>query len=205
VVGFEGSSRVERVLTAKGAQLDCDLAVVGIGIEPAVEMLSGSAIALDNGILVDERCQTSVPDVFAAGDVANHLHPVFGRVRVEHYNNAEKQGRAVARAVLGTLMAYDYIHSFWSDQYEHNLEYVGFARQWDRTVLRGRYSDRKFLLLYLSQGIMRAAFGLNRGGDPELQADSELRACQNLIRARTPLSEAALADDQVDLWSLTTF
>src|SRR5881275_2397857 len=101
VIGLEGGTRVERVLTAKGAQLACDLVVVGIGIA-----LAGSAIALDNGILVNARCQTSVPDVFAAGDVANLLHPVFGRVRVEHFNNAEKQGRAVARAVLGNLQAY---------------------------------------------------------------------------------------------------
>src|SRR6266480_3953183 len=90
VMGFEGGNQVERVVTAKGAQLACDLVVVGVGIAPAVEALAGSAIALDNGILVNERCQTSVPDVFAAGDVANLLHTVFGRVRVEHFNNAEK-------------------------------------------------------------------------------------------------------------------
>ncbi|HCF83937.1 MAG TPA: hypothetical protein DEV72_01900 [Ktedonobacter sp.] len=143
-----------------------------------------------------------MPDVFAAGDVANLLHPVFGRVRVEHFNNAEKQGRAVARAVLGNLQAYDYIYSFWSDQYEHTLEYVGFARSWERIVLRGSYDSRKFLALYLAQGILQAAFGLNRGGDPELDADAELRACQDLIRGRIRLSEDALADDLVDLRSL---
>src|SRR5258708_1344462 len=141
VIAFEGATRVERVVTAKGAQLACDLVVVGIGVAPALDALAGSAIALDNGILVNARCQTSVPDVFAAGDVANLLHPVFGRVRVEHFNNAEKQGRAVARALLGTLQAYEYIYSFWSDQYEHKLEYVGFARSWERMVLRGS-SDR---------------------------------------------------------------
>ena len=201
VIGFEGDTRVERVLTAKGARLACDLVVVGVGIEPAVDALAGSTIALDNGILVNARCQTSVPDVFAAGDVANLLHPVFGRVRVEHFNNAEKQGRAVARAVLGNLQAYEYIYSFWSDQYEHKLEYVGFARSWERIVLRGSYDSRKFLAFYLTQGILQAAFGLNRGGDPELEADAELRACQDLIRGRIRLSEAALADDRVDLRS----
>jgi 3-phenylpropionate/trans-cinnamate dioxygenase ferredoxin reductase subunit len=202
VIGFEGSTRVERVLTAKGAQLACDLVVVGIGIAPTVDALAGSAIALDNGILVNARCQTSVPDVFAAGDVANLLHPVFGRVRVEHFNNAEKQGRAVARAVLGNLPAYDYIYSLWSDQYEHKLEYVGIARNWERIVLRGSYDSRKFLAFYLTQGILQAACGLNRGGDPELEADAELRACQDLIRGRIRLSETALADDRVDLRSL---
>jgi 3-phenylpropionate/trans-cinnamate dioxygenase ferredoxin reductase component len=202
VIGVEGGSRVERVLTAKGAQLACDLVVVGIGIAPDVDALAGSGIALDNGILVNAQCQTSVPDVFAAGDVANLLHPVFGRVRVEHFNNAEKQGRAVAHAVLGTLQAYEYIYSFWSDQYEHKLEYVGFARRWERIVLRGSYDRRKFLAFYLTQGILQAAFGLNRGGDPELEADAELRACQDLIRGRIRLSETALADDRVDLRSL---
>jgi 3-phenylpropionate/trans-cinnamate dioxygenase ferredoxin reductase subunit len=204
VIGIEGGIRVERVLTAKGARLECDLVVVGIGIAPAVEALAGSAVALDNGILVNDRCQTNVPDVYAAGDVANLLHPVFGRVRVEHYNHAERQGRAVARAVLGNPQPYDYIYSFWSDQYEHTLEYVGFARTWERVVLRGSHDTRKFLAFYLTQGILQAVFGLNRGGDPELNADAELRVCQDLIRARTRLSEAALADDRVDLRSLKT-
>ncbi|HET8851228.1 MAG TPA: FAD-dependent oxidoreductase [Ktedonobacteraceae bacterium] len=204
VIGFEGSDRVERVVTAKGARLACDLVVVGVGIAPATDVLAGSGIALDNGILVNAQCQTSVPDVFAAGDVANLLHPVFGRVRVEHFNNAEKQGRAVARAVLGNLQAYEYIYSFWSDQYEHKLEYVGFARNWERIVLRGSYDSRRFLAFYLTQGILQAAFGLNRGGDPELEADAELRVCQDLIRGRIRLSESTLADDRVDLRSLNT-
>jgi 3-phenylpropionate/trans-cinnamate dioxygenase ferredoxin reductase subunit len=204
VIGLEGGNRVERVVTAKGAHLACDLVVVGIGITPATEALAGSGIALGNGVLVNARCQTSVPDVFAAGDVANVLHPVFGRVRVEHFNHAEKQGRAVARAVLGTLQEYAYIYSFWSDQYEHKLEYVGFARSWERMVVRGSYDSRTFLAFYLTQGILQAACGLNRGGDPELEADAELRACQDLIRGRIRLSETALADDRVDLRSLNS-
>lgn len=204
VIGFEGNARVERVLTANGERVACDLVVVGIGVSPAVEALTDSGLALDNGILVDAQCRTSVPDVFAAGDVANVLHPVFGRVRVEHFNNAEQQGRAAARAVLGTLAGYDYIYSFWSDQYEHKLEYVGFARHWERIVLRGSYGSRRFLAFYLTQGVVQAVFGLNRGGDPELEADSELRACQELIRGRIRLAESALADERVDLWSLTS-
>ena len=202
VTGLEGNQQVERALTAKGARLDCDLVIAAIGIEPALEALSGSGIALENGILVDERCQTSVPDVVAAGDAANIQHPVFGRVRVEHFNNAEKQGRAAARSLLGSRQPFDYIYSFWSDQYEHSLEYVGFARRWDRTVLRGSYKSKKFLLFYLEEGLLQAVLGLNRGGDPELQPDSELRACQDLIHARGKVSPADLADERVDLRSL---
>jgi 3-phenylpropionate/trans-cinnamate dioxygenase ferredoxin reductase subunit len=125
-------------------------------------------------------------------------------VRVEHAYTPEKQGRAVARVVLGTLHAYDDIYSFWSDQYEHKIEYVGYAKKWDRIALRGSYDSRKFLAFYLDDGILRAVLGLNRGGDPEAEPESELRACQALIRARAPLAEAALADERVDLRSLDT-
>jgi len=202
VIALEGRTRVERVLTAKGARLDCDLVVIAIGIQPRVDALSGSGIALDNGILVNAHCQTNVPDICAAGDVANILHPLFGRVRVEHFNNAEKQGRAAARALLGNPQPYDYIYSFWSDQYEHKLEYVGYASRWDRLVVRGSYESRTFLAFYLAQGIMHAACGLNRGGDPELDATTELHVCQELIGQRVRLSEEALADNRVDLRSL---
>ena len=202
VVGFEGSEQLARAITAKGARIDCDLAVVAVGIEPNVDAVRGSEIALDNGIMVDETCRTSAPDVYAAGDVANHLHPVFGRIRVEHYNNAEKQGRAAGRAMLGDQRPYDDIHSFWSDQYEDKLEYVGDGRSWDQVVIRGSLATSQFIALYLSKGIMKAACGLNRGGDPELDADGELRACQGLIRAQAAISAATLADDRVDLRSL---
>jgi 3-phenylpropionate/trans-cinnamate dioxygenase ferredoxin reductase subunit len=104
--------------------------------------------------------------------------------------------------MLGDQRPYDDIHSFWSDQYEHKLEYVGDGRIWDQIVIRGSLANSKFLAFYLSKGIMKAACGLNRGGDPELDADGELRACQGLIRAQSPVSEATLADDLVDLTSL---
>jgi 3-phenylpropionate/trans-cinnamate dioxygenase ferredoxin reductase subunit len=202
VIGLEGNHRVERAITANGKRLDCDLVIAAVGIELGLEPLSGSGIAIDNGILVDQYCRTNVPDVVAAGDAANVQHPVFGRVRVEHFNNAEKQGRAAARALLGSRQPFDYIYSFWSDQYEHSLEYVGFARHWDRTILRGSYETKKFLLFYLAEDRVQAVLGLNRGGDPELQADSELRACQDLIHAHGKVSASALADERVDLRSL---
>src|SRR4029077_14323462 len=131
---LEGSRRVERAVLKSGRSIDCDLVVVAVGIEPNTEVVRGTEVALDNGILVDASCRTNVPDLFAAGDVANHLHPLFGRVRVEHYNNAEKQGTAVARSMLGSDAPYDYLYTFWSDQYEDKLEYVGHATQWDQFV-----------------------------------------------------------------------
>ncbi len=202
VVGFEGTDVVERVVTERGRQLACDLAVIGVGIEPDVTAVASTPIATNNGILIDQGCHTSIADVYAAGDVANHLHPLFGRVRVEHYNGAERMGRAAARAVLGDDEPFGYVHSFWSDQFEHKLEYVGHARRWDSFVVRGSMAEKRFLGFYLEAGVLRAVVGLNSGGDPELEEDSELRACQQLIAARAALPPELLADEGVDLQSL---
>ena len=202
VAAFEGAGRVTAAVTASGRRIGCDFVVAGIGIEPQVPEFAGAAAEQSNGVLVDERCRTSLPDVFAAGDVANHLHPIFGRVRVEHYNNAEKHGRAAARSMLGSEKPYDYIHSFWSDQYEHSLEYVGHATRWDEFVLRGSVEDRRLVGFYLLEGRMLAAVGLNRGGDPEADSDSEMAACARLVGERARPAPDRLADDAVDLWSL---
>ena len=202
VTGFEGSERVEAVATASGARVACDFVVVGVGIEPELPRFAGEGVQQSNGILVDERCRASAPDVYAAGDVANHLHPLFGRVRVEHFNNAEKMGRAAARSMLGSTAPYDYIHSFWSDQYDHKLEYVGHAAAWDRFVVRGSVEERRLLGFYLVGGEVRAAVGLDRGGDPEAEPDSEMAACARLVKARVRPAAEALADETVDLWSL---
>lgn len=203
VVAFEGTERLEAVVTAAGQRVACDFAVVGIGIVPDVAAVKGSPIAQANGILADELCRTSAADVYAAGDVANQLHPLFGRVRVEHYNNAEKQGTAAARSMLGSTAPYDYIHSFWSDQYEHKIEYVGHVAQWDEFVVRGSLAEAKLVGFYLVDAVVSAAVGLDRGGDPELDRDSELAACARLVASRARPARGVLADEHVDLWSLT--
>jgi 3-phenylpropionate/trans-cinnamate dioxygenase ferredoxin reductase component len=200
IVRFEGAGRVEAAVTAKGARVPCDFAVAGVGIEPDLPALS--RVTQDNGILVDELCRTSAPEVYAAGDVANQLHPLFGRVRVEHYNNAEKQGRAAARSMLGSTAPYDYVHTFWSDQYEHKLEYVGHVTQWDHFVVRGSLEEERLIGFYLAGGLVRAAVGLDRGGDPELDHDGEMAACARLVARRARPAPGLLADERTDLWSL---
>ena len=184
VTALEGAERLEAVVTASGHsghRIACDFAVAGVGIQPEVP---GVPVDQDNGILSDELCRASTPDVYAAGDVANHLHPLFGRIRVEHYNNAEKQGAAAARSMLGSTAPYDYVHSFWSDQYEHKIEYVGHADRWDEFVVRGSVDEGKLIGFYLVDGVVRAAVGLDRGGDPELDLDGEMAACSRIVAAR---------------------
>lgn len=199
IVGFEGAERIERAVTKRGRKLDCNLAVVAIGIEPTVDILRGTSVEVENGVLVDATCRTNVPDIFSAGDVANHLHPLFGRIRVEHYNNAEKQAAAAARSMLGSLSEYTYIHSFWSDQYDHKLEYVGHVRKWDRFIVRGSLDDRQLVGFYLQAGQLRAAVGLNRGGDPELDEEGELAKAGRLIAKGARPRTQDLEDQDKDL------
>src|SRR6266542_2270167 len=150
-------------MTANGDRIACDFAVAGIGIDPDVPTVAGSSIAQANGVLVDELCRTSAPDVYAAGDVANHLHPVFGRVRVEH---------------------------------------VGHVAKWDEFVVRGSLEEGRLVGFYLLKGRVQAAVGLDRGGDPELDRDSEMAACAHLVAVQARPARGLLADERVDLWSL---
>jgi len=199
VAAFEGNESLEAAVTAAGRRIPCDFAVAGIGIQPDIPAVP---VAQDNGILADELCRASEPDVYVAGDVANQLHPLFGRVRVEHYNNAEKQGAAAARSMLGATDPYDYLYTFWSDQYDHKIEYVGHVARWDNFVVRGSIAERKLIGFYLVDGVVRAAVGLDRGGDPELDVDSEMAASARLVAARARPAPAVLADEGIDLWSL---
>jgi 3-phenylpropionate/trans-cinnamate dioxygenase ferredoxin reductase subunit len=195
VTRFEGYRRVERVITKRGQRVDCDFAVVGVGVEPVVDFVANSGVETSNGILVDEYCRTNVQDIYAAGDVASHYHPVFQkRMRVEHWQNAIQQSAAAARSMLDRGKPYDAVHWFWSDQYDINLQYAGFHQAWDQVVVRGHPDTRKFIAFYLSQGRIDAVAALNRGKD--------VRRVMPLIKARTAVDPRQLADDGVDLRSL---
>jgi 3-phenylpropionate/trans-cinnamate dioxygenase ferredoxin reductase subunit len=195
VAAFEGTRRVTRVITKNGLRLECDFVVAGIGIEPVVDILDGTGIEVNNGVVVDQYCQTSVPGIYAAGDVANHYHPVFERqIRVEHWHNAVKQGAAAARNMLGRAVPYDEIHWFWSDQYDANLQYAGFHTKWDQLVVRGRLDSGTFLAFYINDDRIDAVVGLNRGKD--------VRRAIPLIKARRTLNLRQLEDESIDLRSL---
>ncbi|HEV3473834.1 MAG TPA: oxidoreductase C-terminal domain-containing protein, partial [Actinomycetota bacterium] len=183
------------VRTTKGDTLEAEAVVVGVGIAPNTELAETAGLEVDNGILVDERCRTSAPAVYACGDVANHQHPVFGRrIRVEHFDNALKMGTHVARVMMGKDEPFEDPHWFWSDQYDINLQYAGFAYQWDDVVIRGSVKDRDFCAFYLNEGVLLACLGMNRG--------REVRRSMKLIAGRARPDPAALRDEDVDLKSL---
>lgn len=179
---LEGNGVVERVVTKSGRRLDCDFVVAGIGIEPEVDLLKAAGAATSDGVDVDDHSRTSLPDVFAAGDIANHHHPIFGRIRVEHWNNADRQGKAAAAALLGVGTPYDYVHSFWSDQFDQKLEYVGFAKAWERIEVDGSIEDLDFIARYYRGDRLLAAAAIGRGGDPEEEGEGELKEIATQIR-----------------------
>ncbi|MGH7541425.1 MAG: NAD(P)/FAD-dependent oxidoreductase, partial [Gemmatimonadota bacterium] len=195
VNAFEGNGRVGAVKTAAGISLPCDFVVLGLGVEPVTAFLGGSGIELDDGVLVDERCRASVEGVFAAGDVANHLHPVFGRrIRTEHWNNAIEQGRVAALNMMGRDSPYDEIHWFWSDQYEHQIQYAGHHREWDDLVIRGSMESRSFAAFYMLGGRVQSVMTIDRS--------SEVQGAMALIRKGGAADAAKLRDEANDLTSL---
>ena len=162
VEAFEGDEAVERVRTSDGRVVECDFVVVGVGVQPRLQLAAQAGLDVDNGILVDEHLETSVPGVFAAGDVANARHPFYGeRIRVEHWANALHQGPAAARNMLGQTVPFDRLPYFFSDQYEVGMEYSGFARDWDRVVFRGDPASREFIAFWISDERVVAGMNVN--------------------------------------------
>jgi len=195
VEAFEGDGAVARVRTDAGRVIECDFVVVGIGVTPRIELAEQAGLELDNGILVDETLQTSVPGVFAAGDVANAWNPFYGeRIRVEHWSNALNQGPAAARAMLGEPVSYDRIPYFFSDQYDVGMEYSGHAPRWDQVVFRGDPADGEFIAFWLRDQRVLAGMNVNVWDVNE--------HVQALIRFGQPIDIAALADPGTPLDSL---
>jgi len=195
VEAFEGDGAVERVRTSDGQVLECDFVVVGIGVQPRIELATAGGLAVGDGILVDERLQTSAPGVFAAGDVANAPHPFYGeRIRVEHWHNALEQGPAAARSMLGGTTVYDRLPYFFSDQYDVGMEYSGYAGKWDRVVFRGDPASREFIAFWLAGDRVLAGMNVNVWDvtDP----------IQRLIRERVAVDDRRLADPGVPLEQL---
>ena len=192
---FEGDGAVARVRTTAGKVVECDFAVVGIGITPRVQLAADAGLTVDNGIAANERLEASAPGIFAAGDVANAWHPFYEqRIRVEHWSNALNQGPAAARAMLGEDVSYDRIPYFFSDQYDVGMEYSGYATSWDQVVFRGDRVGGEFVAFWLSEG--RVVGGMN------VNVWDVNQHVQELIRSRRAVDVAALTDADTPLDSL---
>ncbi len=191
---FEGNGSAERARLVDGRLIECDFVVVGIGVTPRTQLAAHAGLDVANGIVVDERLETSVPGIFAAGDVANVPHPLFGRLRVEHWANALHQGPAAARNVLGRGEAYERVPYFFSDQYDVGMEYSGHASARERLIFRGDPDSREFIAFWLDGERVVAGMNVNVWDVSE--------PIQALIASRQSVEPDRLADPDIPLTEL---
>jgi len=159
-----------------------DLVVVGIGVTPNVELLEGSPVEVEDGVLVNERFETSLAQIWAVGDVARFFDPVFGRTRrIEHWSNANYQGTELGKLLAGEPGGYDHVSSFFSELFGISIRVLGALEEHDDQQLHGSFEDGQAVLLYLSGGSIVAALALG-------QADDELARLTELIRGRAAAS-----------------
>jgi 3-phenylpropionate/trans-cinnamate dioxygenase ferredoxin reductase subunit len=192
---LEGDGGVEAVVLPDGTRLPADVVVIGVGVRPAVDLAERAGLPVDDGILVDEQLRAA-DRVWAAGDVANAAHPLFGRIRIEHWAEALNQGLIAGRNLAGASERYDRVPYFYSDQFDLSLSYLGHAREWDELVTRGdqRVKEPRFVTWYVRQGVPRAALIVN-----DWDAEDPVR---EVIRRAEPVDPDRLADDGVALAEL---
>ena len=145
-----------------GTKLDCDLVVVGIGVRPNTAIAKQAGIATDNGVLVDEFLKTNVPDIFAAGDIARWPDPRAGRIRVEHWVVAQRQGQTAARNILGADEAFNLPPFFWSNHFDLHIHYVGHGGGDDRTTVSGNVRAKDASVIFRADENVTAVASIGR-------------------------------------------
>jgi 3-phenylpropionate/trans-cinnamate dioxygenase ferredoxin reductase component len=195
VVGFAGRDRVEGVETRDSGPFPCDVAIIGVGVEPNTELAEAAGLECGNGIAVDEHARTADPLIVAAGDCTSHAHPLAGtRIRLESVQNAVEQAKAAASNFAGQPHAYTEVPWFWSDQYDVKLQIAGLAGAGDDTTIRGDDASGAFAVYHLRDGVLVAVEAVN--------CPRDFMFGKRLIAARWKGSAAALADPGVDLSKL---
>ena len=190
VARIEGEAAAKAVVLADGERIAADIVLVGIGIVPNVQLAAAAGLAIDNGIAVDPECRTSDECIFAAGDVTSQVHPALpGRIRLESYQNAQDQGTAAGRNLIGVHATHIDRLWVWSDQHGVNLQILGVARDTDEIVYRSNSAADTFTVFYLRERRIAAINAVNSGRD--------VRDIERLISAGIAVDPAALADPAV--------
>ena len=192
---FLGDDRVRAVLDDSGREYPADLVVIGIGVTPRTELAVAAGIDCDDGIQVDEVCQTSDPAILAIGDCTRHPNALLGRqLRLESVHNAQEQAKTAAANLCGERRPYAQIPWFWSDQYDLKLQIAGIANECDQTILRGDPQTRSFAVFCATNSRIVAIEAVNSA--------REFIWSKKLIAAGTPIDLEALADPDTDFKAL---
>jgi 3-phenylpropionate/trans-cinnamate dioxygenase ferredoxin reductase subunit len=167
---LEGEGSVARVVTQSGLELSADLVVAGVGVMPDTQLAqkAGLEIGPRGGVLCSDRLETSVPGIYAAGDMCEYASVLHGgeHLRVEHWDVAFNHGKTAALNMLGRDQPHDVVPYFFSDLSDWaSLEYVGPAGQWDEELVRGSVEDGEFTIFYLREGRVAAALSVGRSDD----------------------------------------
>lgn len=194
---IEGEGQVSVVHCKSGERFDADLVIIGVGVVPNVELAEEAGLLVDNGIVVDEFGQTSVSNIFAAGDCTSHPNALLadsltnGRLRLESVPNAMEQAKTVAASICGQSLPYASYPWFWSDQYDLKLQIAGLSQGFDQVVIRGDHKNsRSFVAWYLKQGKLLAADCVNR--------PKEFLVAKKLLSRGDIVDPDKLVDESID-------
>ena len=192
VTALNGKKRVKSVTTSEGEKLAADLVVIGVGIQPNTELATNAALDVENGVVVDDHCMTSDPDIFAVGDCTSHPNAIYGRqLRLESVHNALEQAKTAAANICGADITYSQVPWFWSDQYDLKLQIAGLSDGYDDVVIRGNPVERSFSCLYLREGRLIAVDAIN--------APRDFMQSKQLIADQAEIDPQKLADPEVSL------
>ncbi len=195
LAGFEGRRRVRHVLTTDGQKLPADFVVVGVGILPNMELAAEAGLDVADGVVVDDRCQSSDPDIYAIGDCTFHPNDIYGRrLRLESVHNALEQAKTAAGNICGIESHYCQVPWFWSDQYDIKLQIAGLSEGYDDVVLRGDPSGGNFACFYLADGVLIAVDAIN--------SPREFMQSKKLIADQARPDPGELADPEVQVKDL---
>lgn len=188
---FVGQERVEKVVCADGTELGATLVVIGVGVIPNTELAEAAGLTIENGIVVNEFCQTNDPDIVAAGDCTSHINKIYGRrIRLESVPNAGEQAKTAAASICGNKKDCTTLPWFWSDQYDLKLQIAGLSQGYDQVVIRGdKDTGNSFAAFYLKEGQLLATDCVNR--------PKEFMLSKRLIAAGDTVPAEKLADESI--------